>query len=521
MMNKFRIGSRLAMSFAIVLTLLMAITVVALWRLQATSSAMSTLMDIPLTKERLISDWSRNIHSAVVKASAIVKSSDPALASYFAEDQKQSSIESNLLQKKIEALLNSEQEAQLFGRIKEARKDYIATRDEIMALKKDGKSDDANRLFEQGMIPKFKVYLALVQDLLNTQRKLIDDGASSINVINDASRILLLALGTIALALGALCAWIITRSITGPIRLALAAARRVASGDLTGGVRTESTDETGQLLNALGDMQLELTRMIHGIRTSTDGIATASSEIAMGNADFSSRTERTAADLQQAASSMGQLTDTISQTANSARTANELVSSTSSAASRGGEVVGRVVATMDDISDSSHKIVDIIGVIDGIAFQTNILALNAAVEAARAGEQGRGFAVVAAEVRSLAQRSAAAAKEIKTLIDVSVARVESGSRLVQSAGESMTEIVGSVRQVSAIVGEISAATSEQSVGVDQVTSAVAHLDQMTQQNAALVEQGAAAAQSLKDQTVRLAQMVRGFRIDAASLQPAT
>ncbi len=311
-------------------------------------------------------------------------------------------------------------------------------------------------------------------------------------------------------------------SICRPLVDAEALADAIAKGDLTSAAtQIEGKDEASHLMRSLQHMQQSLQQLVGQLRTSADSIRTASVEIASGNQDLSARTEQTASNLQQAASSMVQLTGTVRQTADSAQTANQLVSSASSAANKGGQVVSQVVATMDEINTSSKKISDIIGVIDGIAFQTNILALNAAVEAARAGEQGRGFAVVAGEVRSLAQRSAEAAREIKTLISASVERVEIGARLVQDAGSSMNDIVSSVQRVSDIIGEISAASAEQSEGIGSINQSVVQLDQMTQQNAALVEQSAAAAESLKDQAEALALAVDKFRIDAkASLAPA-
>ncbi|MDL5033572.1 methyl-accepting chemotaxis protein [Pelomonas sp. APW6] len=302
-------------------------------------------------------------------------------------------------------------------------------------------------------------------------------------------------------------------SICKPLAEAEELASAIAKGDLTNVDRPiEGKDEASHLLHSLQLMQKALQDLVGQLRTSADHIRTASVEIASGNQDLSGRTEQTASNLQLAASSMVQLTGTVKQTADSARTANQLASSASSAAAKGGEVVGQVVSTMDEINASSKRIGDIIGVIDGIAFQTNILALNAAVEAARAGEQGRGFAVVAGEVRSLAQRSAGAAREIKTLIGASVERVETGARLVQEAGESMTDIVSSVQRVTDIIGEITAAASEQSDGIGQVNQSVVELDQMTQQNAALVEESAAAAESLRDQAEQLAQAVGKFKI---------
>jgi len=306
------------------------------------------------------------------------------------------------------------------------------------------------------------------------------------------------------------------RTICGPIRDAEQLADAIAQGDLSERqIDTRGQDEAAHLLHALTTMQGSLRQIVSQVRQSTDSISTASVEIATGNQDLSARTEQTASNLQQAASSMEQLTGTVKQSADSARQADQLAMSAAEVAARGGEVVSKVVSTMDLINTSSKMIADIIGVIDGIAFQTNILALNAAVEAARAGEQGRGFAVVASEVRSLAQRSAEAAKEIKSLIGESVDKVESGSKLVADAGKTMQEIVHSVQRVTDIIGEITAAASEQSDGISQVNTAVVQLDQMTQQNAALVEESAAAAESLKDQTARLSQAVSVFRLHDA------
>jgi methyl-accepting chemotaxis protein len=301
-------------------------------------------------------------------------------------------------------------------------------------------------------------------------------------------------------------------SIVQPIQQALEVAQRIAQGDLTQSIQTQGKDEASQLLHALQAMQDSLSKLVGEVRQSSESIQVASGEVAAGNQDLSGRTEQTASNLQQTSSSLTQLTGTVRQSADSAAQANQLASSAAEVAQRGGDAVAQVVTTMDEINASSKKIADIIGVIDGIAFQTNILALNAAVEAARAGEQGRGFAVVASEVRSLAGRSAEAAKEIKSLIGASVEKVEGGSRQVAQAGETMKEIVGSVQRVSDIIGEISAAAMAQSEGIGHINGSVVQLDQMTQQNAALVEQSAAAAQSMKDQAARLAQVVGTFKL---------
>jgi len=324
--------------------------------------------------------------------------------------------------------------------------------------------------------------------------------------------VVLALVGLFAVAGALVFSWFTQRRIVDNVNAGALAAARVAEGRLD--VHAESTDkdELGDLLRALGSMVGQLRTSIQTVRAATDSIGTASSEIATGNQDLSNRTEQTASNLQQTASSMEQLTGTVKQSADSARQANQLATSAAEVAARGGVVVSQVVSTMDDINASSRKIVDIIGVIDSIAFQTNILALNAAVEAARAGEQGRGFAVVASEVRSLAARSAEAAKEIKSLIGASVEKVQGGSRLVADAGKTMTEIVSSVQRVSDIIGEITAASAEQSDGIGQINGSVTQLDQMTQQNAALVEESAAAAESLKEQAIRLAEVVSTFNL---------
>ncbi|MBD8654698.1 MCP four helix bundle domain-containing protein [Oxalobacteraceae sp. CFBP 13730] len=328
------------------------------------------------------------------------------------------------------------------------------------------------------------------------------------------------ALGGLALAFAALVATLITRSITVPVRRALEVANTVAAGDLTSRIDVTTQDETGRLLQALKTMNENLARTVGAVRIGTDTIAVAASQVAAGSQDLSGRTEQQAGALEETASSMEELTSTVKQNADNARQANKLAETASNVAARGGEVIHQVVDTMDQINASSSKISDIIGVIDSIAFQTNILALNAAVEAARAGEQGRGFAVVASEVRNLAQRSAAAAKEIKTLIGDSSSKVADGSKLVAQAGATMQEIVESVRRVTDIMTEISAASVEQTAGIEQINQAVAQMDEGTQQNAALVEEAAAASASMQDQAAMLAAAVAVFRIDAGQMADA-
>ncbi|WP_175626595.1 MULTISPECIES: methyl-accepting chemotaxis protein [Oxalobacteraceae] len=354
--------------------------------------------------------------------------------------------------------------------------------------------------------------------VVTAMQKVVDAKSAEADLAARQSITIIVAISAIALLLSIGLGIFISRSITRPLNEAVLVAQTVASGDLTSKIDVKSKDETGQLLQALKDMNQSLIGIVDEVRSGTSTMATASNQIASGNMDLSSRTEEQASSLEETASSMEELTSTVRQNADNARQANSLSMSASEIAIKGGDVVSEVVVTMNGINDSAKKITDIIGVIDGIAFQTNILALNAAVEAARAGEQGRGFAVVASEVRNLAQRSAAAAKEIKALIDDSVGRVDTGSKLVAQAGSTMTEVVDSVKRVTDIMAEIMAASEEQSAGIEQVNQAISQMDNVTQQNAALVEEAAAAAASLKDQAVKLEQTVSVFKIDANAIQ---
>jgi methyl-accepting chemotaxis protein len=515
-LNNISIGKRLALGFAVILAFAMMITIIGIWRLQQVADATRDMMETPLAKERMISDWSSNIDSAIRRTTAIARSTDSSLAAYFEQEAKASSAASAELQKKIGELIEGDDEKALFEKITASRKVYLSSRDQVAKLKAAGELDQANDVFEKTFKPGSTSYIEQVRELLKMQRGKIDGIARHIDEVAATSRSLLIVLAGLVLAFGAVFAWLLTTGITQPLHKAVDAARRVASGDLTSQIETGAKDETGQLLQALNDMNQSLLNIVLEVRTGTDSIAISSSEIAAGNQDLSSRTEEQAASLEETASSMEQLTSTVKQNADNARQANQLADAAAAVAVKGGSVVSEVVGTMESINESSRKIVDIISVIDGIAFQTNILALNAAVEAARAGEQGRGFAVVASEVRNLAQRSAAAAKEIKSLIGDSVDKVNQGSKLVGEAGSTMDEIVASVQRVTDIISEISAASAEQSTGIDEVYKAIGQMDQVTQQNAALVEEAAAAADSMQQQSQSLAQVVSVFNVGQAA-----
>jgi methyl-accepting chemotaxis protein len=418
----------------------------------------------------------------------------------------------------MKAAVSTEEGAQLAAEFEKNIADYVGATLPVLRRVKEGGLDSAvagNRLLDKAKEP-FHNAEKTVATANQKIKEALGVGSQKLSRVADWVGFAILGLLGLALLAGVAGAYVLLRSIIAPLADGVALANRVAAGDLSVQPVVTGRDEVSALMGALASMSESLTRVVGSVRDTSGQIAVASTEVAQGNTDLSERTERAASSLQQTASSVEQLTATVRQTADAAQQANQLASTASSVAARGGEVVAQVVSTMDAIHASSKKISDIIGTIDGIAFQTNILALNAAVEAARAGEQGRGFAVVASEVRSLAQRSADAAREIKNLIGASVEKVESGSRLVGNAGTTMNEIVASVQRVSDIIGEISTAAHEQSAGIGQVNGAVAQLDQMTQQNAALVEQSAAAAESLKEQAARLSNTVNVFKLSPAA-----
>ncbi|MBN9366366.1 MAG: HAMP domain-containing protein [Comamonadaceae bacterium] len=508
----WRIGTRLALGFGVLIAMMLAMVVVGLLQL---GSLLETNRQI-IEREWVKAEASNTL-SSIAQANA-----RRTIEIYFAETgaqraQKRAEIlagRETFVQafKTLQELVYKDEGKQFLSEAEAARGRYVTSQAKFNELVDAGRKEEAFAELQEHTL----VELATVQDrvdrLAKLQERLVNEAGARAKAEAQFARMLLLGLGIGGLVIGLLLAAWITRSITAPLRQAVRVAQAVSEGDLRSEIEVHSRDEAGQLLSALQNMNTSLTDIVHEVRHSSDTIATATSQIAAGNLDLSSRTEEQAAALEETTASMHELAGTVKQNYDSGKHANELAESASQVALRGGEVVGQVVHTMESINASSRKIADIIGVIDSIAFQTNILALNAAVEAARAGEQGRGFAVVAGEVRLLAGRSAEAAKEIKGLIEASVRNVSEGCTLVEKAGSTMDEIVVSVRRVSDIMGEISNASADQSHGIDQINEAMGQMDQVTQSNAALVEESAAAAQSLERQAHTLVQTVSVFRL---------
>ena len=518
-----KVGTRLGLGFGLVLLMLALVALVGIHSLQSVGSLSQKMVTDVLVKERLVTEWHSLTDVNGARTMSVVDNPDAALQARLDGPMKANSQRISDIQKALAALEKNAAEAPLYADITARREAYRSAREAVFKEKKAGNLDAARKLASERLEPDLAGYLGAITTLRQFQSAQIKSLSTDIQAEFARGQLLSTVIGLLAVATGILIAWLITSSLLkrlgGEPDAAAEIAGRIAAGDLNVVIAIAPKDRSS-LLFAIRAMRDNLSNMVGEVRQATDSIATGSREIASGNLDLSSRTEEQASALGQTAASMTELTSTVKQNADNARQANTLAESASAMALKGGEVVGEVVTTMSSINESARKIVDIIGVIDGIAFQTNILALNAAVEAARAGEQGRGFAVVASEVRTLAQRSAAAAKEIKALIGDSVEKVNQGSRLVDQAGSTMGEIVDSVRRVTDIISEISAASTEQTGGIDQINVAITEMDQVTQQNAALVEEAAAAAEAMQDQAARLAQLVSVFQLAGAQGAPA-
>jgi len=520
-----KISKKLIFSFLLIIILVTGLGIFAITQLDKVNKASSDMATNWLPSIRTLSQLKLSLERMRSLELQHILASEP---SEF--DRLEQSMNAQLValagqQKEYVAEISEPQEKAMYPEVVTLIQSFLVDHQKIIALSRADKNDEARLLLKGTALTTFRV----LEDKLEKLVEVNDRGAAGSNKLADdtysGARIWIIVMLLLCISAALLLALSVARLISRPLVQAVEVAQRVAGGDLTANIKSAGKDETGQLLRALKSMNDSLLNIVGEVRAGTDTISSASSQIASGNLDLSSRTEEQASSLEQTASAMEELTSTVRQNADNARQANQLAVSASEIAASGGTVVGKVVNTMGSINESSRKIVDIISVIDGIAFQTNILALNAAVEAARAGEQGRGFAVVASEVRILAQRSAAAAKEIKVLIDNSVLQVNAGSKLVEEAGNTMSDVVSSVKRVTDIVGEITSASQEQSDGLGQINLAITQMDQATQQNAALVEQAAAAAQSLQDQAILLAQVVSIFKLDeshhASSPQAST
>ncbi|MDT7835095.1 methyl-accepting chemotaxis protein [Aquabacterium sp. OR-4] len=517
-LSNLKIGTRLGAAFALLVGLSLVIAVLALVELRAIQSNLEDVVLDNNVKLRLSNEMSESVHivSRVTRTIALLDEPQAKL------DERQKVLQARAAYDKAWDELNrfpaSETGKANRARIHEAANTARPLNTRVLELAiAGGKDAELLALLLKQAGPATAAWQAAIDENLKLQENNnAKQYASSVSAYGTA-RALLIGVALACVAAAAAMGWMITRSVTQPMNQARAAADRVARGDLSLTFEVSGRDETAEMLHSLSTMQGNLSRIVAEVRNNSESVATASAQIAQGNTDLSQRTEQQASALEQTAATMEELGTTVRQNADNALRANQLAQQASDVAVQGGAVVGQVVETMKGISDSSRQIADIIGTIDGIAFQTNILALNAAVEAARAGEQGRGFAVVAGEVRNLAQRSAEAAKEIKSLIGASVERVEQGTALVDRAGQTMDEVVGAIRRVTDIMGEISAASSEQSTGVAQVGLAVNQMDQATQQNASLVEESAAAAASLRSQAGALVQVVSVFKLNHAAL----
>jgi methyl-accepting chemotaxis protein len=516
--SNLKISHRLGVGFGIVLLLLIAVTALGVVGMQRLNHANGELVKENWPKAKLANTALDNARGSIARVFQLMTDGDEKELTVAKQRLGVNTDDFNLALEKLRPLLVTEEGKATLDKSLAARDKYVGSITRVLALKNSGDADQARKLAYSETYAALQAFAKTLRSQIEMQEKSFDEAGAASNATFELVRIELVALGLAALVVGIAFGYWITRSIVRPISAAVRIAETVAAGDLTTRFKPSANDEAGQLLRALEAMNASLLKVVGEVRVGTDSIATAASEIAAGNMDLSGRTEQQASALEETASSMEELTSTVKQNADNARQANQLALSAATVAVKGGDVVSQVVGTMSAINGASRKIVDIIAVIDGIAFQTNILALNAAVEAARAGEQGRGFAVVASEVRNLAQRSATAAKEIKILIGDSVTQVDLGSSLVGQAGATMEEIVASVKRVTDIMGEITFASREQEAGIEQINTAISEMDTVTQQNAALVEQAAAAAAALQEQAGHLAEVVSVFQLNA--LPPA-
>ncbi|MFZ6769031.1 methyl-accepting chemotaxis protein [Undibacterium sp. Di26W] len=510
-LSNLPIGTRLGAGFALILLMLLSVAYLGINGMQQSNEALHHVVTVNVKKMDALENMSKSIHVVARVIRSIALLSDEAQAAQEHKKIDDARALYNTAYAALEKMPLDEAGKNFLARIKESQIASRALNDKFAEMAKTNK-DEAIQFLLKEAGPANAKWQNTIQEFMDLQEKKSQTDEEAAAKAYQSALTMTLSITVLAIVCGTAIAWFSTRAITIPIGIAVELAKTVAKGDLSSDIEVKSTDETGQLMQALKDMNENLINIVSKVRNGTETINTATGEIATGNLDLSSRTEQQAGSLEETASSMEELTSTVKHNAENARQANQLAISASEVAVKGGAVVNEVVHTMGSINTSSKKIVDIIGVIDGIAFQTNILALNAAVEAARAGEQGRGFAVVASEVRNLAQRSAAAAKEIKTLINDSVEQVEIGSRLVDQAGSTMDSVVSSIKNVTDIMGEITLASQEQTSGIEQINQAVTHMDEVTQQNAALVEEAAAAAGSLEEQAQILTQVVSVFKL---------
>jgi methyl-accepting chemotaxis protein len=514
--SNLKIGNRLAIGFGAIGLMLVLIAVLSVNMIKKVNQSTHVIANDRMPKIELSNALNRNINDIAIALRNMMLTDMAADRQRQAETilglRKQSQDNLN----ELDRTLVIPQARILLAAMIEANAKYVKGQDALLKLIADNKTEESRVYLSNELRPALAIYKKLIADQTELQTKATRNAADAAEATYDTTRNLMIGLSVAILGLAGALGYLITISITRPVAQALHVANTVAAGDLTSRIDTDRGDELGQLLRALKNMNDSLASTVSTVRSGTETIASASAQVAAGSQDLSSRTEQQASSLEETASSMEELTSTVKQNADNARQANALAEAASNVARRGGDVINQVVETMGQIDTSSNKISDIIGVIDGIAFQTNILALNAAVEAARAGEQGRGFAVVASEVRNLAQRSAAAAKEIKTLIDDSSQKVSTGSSLVHQAGGTMTELVESVRRVTDIMAEITTASVEQTAGIEQINQAIVQMDDVTQQNAALVEEAAAASEAMQEQAARLAEAVSVFKLGASA-----